>query len=284
MHRRQDEWIQASALNSKKLYIDALNFNEAFGFTLKKWDIRYAKKLITAFVNATKQSSLTIEVFINAGIESDEDLAKWKQRREEEIKMERKVVPQGNSVILGDIFRSLGVDVLYSEKHDLDDCLASYAQHDGAAILSNDGDYFRYRQRKWEQFGKFKINEQGQLLLLRRFENKSKEQPSPRNILTPKPEMLLQDPSMNSVASLKIYRRGIPSALVKLCGNPHGKVVPLRRGVYAKLGIKEKVREEWPEWKENKVEWHIEDVTQDTEALSYFELSPQVLFEKFFFR
>jgi len=87
---------------------------------------------------------------------------------------------------------------------------------------------------------------------------------------------------MHSVASLKIYRRGVPSALVKLCGNPHGKIVLLRRAVYAKLEIKEKVREEWPEWKENKVEWHNEEVTPDTEALSYFELSPQALFEKFF--
>jgi len=238
---------------------------------------------MTTFVTAARKAGLELKVFIDAGIESDEALAKWRSRREEDVKLERRDVPQGNSVLVGDIFHSLGVEVLYSAANqDLDDCLASFAFHDRASILSNDGDYFRYRKRNWEQFGKFKI-QNGNLLLCCRYENPNKEKPSARDILAPKPTMCTEDPSMVTVISHKTYKRGAPSALVKLCGNPHGKVIPLRQALYAKMGILEKVLEEWPEWDETerKVTWHQEYVSPNPDT-SLFELTPEELFHKFF--
>jgi len=219
-------------------------------------------------------------------MESDETVNIWRERREQDVLKEIKAVPQGNSVILGDIFTELHVEVCYSgSNQDLDDCLASCAYHDKASILSNDGDFFRYEPITWQQYGKFKF--QGdKLLLCKRFVNKHKELPSPRKILVPKPDMPTENPCMVDVMSLKLYRRGVPSALVKLCGNIHAKVTPLRRALYAQLGLgsSEKVTEEWPEWDSTKeqVKWHKEEVGPDPEGITMFSETPEVLFTKFF--
>jgi hypothetical protein len=281
--KKVEQWDTPSI--GSKLYVDALNFSEEFGFTTKEWNIQHAVTCITTFVNATRQNKIEVVVFIDAGIGSKEGSDKWRSRQEVSVRTERRGVPQGTNVLVGEIFRGLGVKVFYSgPQQDLDDCLASHATIDGANLLSNDGDYFRYTGRKYVQYGKFKVTSYGDLLLLRRVENKWKEAPEPRPILKPKPIMLVEDPSLVTLQSDFLYVRGAPSPLVKLCGNPHGKVTSLRAALYARVGVKERVLEIWPEWDEIKkeVKWHDVKIEPDCTKLALFERTPQELFTQFF--
>jgi hypothetical protein len=56
----------------------------------------------------------------------------------------RKNVPHGLAGLLGDLFRECGVEVVYSDKDDNDDTLAWHAHADGADVLSDDKDFFRW--------------------------------------------------------------------------------------------------------------------------------------------
>jgi len=236
--------------NRKLLYVDVLNYSNDFGFTLKTWNLGYPIIKIAQFVNAARRSKWDLVIFIDAGIESEEALEKWRSRREEEVKREYRDVPQGLSVLVGDIFLSFGIKVYYSPySADNDDCIASHANADGADILSNDKDFFRYIDHKYKRYGKFEIVD-GYLLLSGGFPPKLKPgvpKPLPRTFIDP-PKMLTHNPSFNSVKHLNYYRRGAPSSLVKLLGNPHCLFVGLRSSIYAKMGRTQAVKEEFPEW------------------------------------
>lgn len=234
----------------KLLYVDGLNFSNDFGFVTKTWTLNFPVVKIEKFVSAAKKSGWTLVVFIDAGIESAEALAKWRSRREEEVRREYRDVPQGLSVLMGDIFRSLGVTVYYSPfSADNDDCIASHAQRDRADILSNDKDFFRYIDHTYQRYGKFEIDESG-LTLKGTYPPKANPNypaPTPKTFIEP-PMMLIYNPSFNSVHHLNYYRRGAPSSLVKLLGNPHCLFAGLRASIYAKMGKTEPVDEELPEW------------------------------------
>ena len=280
--KRNNEWEALG--RGGKLYVDALNFSAEFGFTVKRWGLQRARTCISRFVDATRRSGVTIVIFIDAGIGSEEGSLKWRSRLEANVQEERRGVLQGTNVFMGDMFRERGVTVFYSEpQQDLDDCLASHATHDGANILSNDGDYFRYIGRKYKQYGKWKIDSKGDLIVRRRREKKEKT-PEARRVLDPAPLMLSHDPSLVNLESTLLYFRGAPSPLVKLCGNPHGKVIALRAALYARLGIEVRIREEWPDWNENEDQlmWHVAEVEPDSSGLSLFEKTPEDLFVRFF--
>lgn len=85
--------------------------------------------------------------------------------------------------------------------------------------------------------------------------------------------MLLSNPGFVSVKSARLYLRGAPSPLVKLYGNPHAKLVNLRRAIYAKMGCTSAIREEWPEWDSttNRVRWHRDEVEPSHEFDALFE-------------
>lgn len=248
----------------KLLYVDVLNFSNDFGFTTRTWNLGNPVIKIAQFCNAARRSKWELVVFIDAGIESDEALTKWRSRREEEVKREYRDVPQGLSVLVGDIFRSFGIKVYYSPySADNDDCIAAHANADGADILSNDKDFFRYIDHRYKRYGKFDIVD-GHLLLSGGFPPKSKPgfpEPSAKTIIDP-PKMLSYNPSFNSVEHLNYYRRGAPSSLVKLMGNPHCLFSGLRGSIYAKMGKTEAVKEEFPEWDRGieSVVWRVSHV------------------------
>ena len=73
-------------------------------------------------------------------------------------------MPQGSNALLGMMLSRAGVEVVYSAEADNDDTIASHAQADGAAILSQDKDMFRYNGRKYTVYSEFAVTE-GQLLL-----------------------------------------------------------------------------------------------------------------------
>jgi hypothetical protein len=58
-----------------------------------------------------------------------------------------------------------GVEAFYSCEADNDDTVASHAQHDGAAILSEDKDMFRYTPRTYKVYSDFRVSDDGFLEL-----------------------------------------------------------------------------------------------------------------------
>lgn len=254
-------------MEKKSLIVDGLNFSNDLGFVNQTWNLGLPMQRIGEFVEAAKKSGYAIKIFIDAGIESEEAIAKWKSRREEEVRGEYRDVPQGLSTLMGDIFRSFNVEVFYSPMEaDNDDCIASYAQAEGANILSNDKDFFRYQDRQYTLYGSFTIRD-GLLKLEEKRPNRPNPrfpEPSPKTIIssTNLPKMLSHNPAFNTVIKSHFYRRGAPSSLVKLLGNPNASLVHLRQAIYAKLGVTQSVLEEWPEWdsKTEQVVWHSEKV------------------------
>ncbi len=271
----------------KLLYVDALNFSNDFAFVNRTWSLKKPVKAITEFVAAATAANYQLKIFIDAGIDSEEAIAKWKLRREEEVRGEYKDVPHGLSSLMGDIFRSLGVEVFYSPLDaDNDDCLASYATADGADILSNDRDFFRYTNAKYKLYGSFTILD-GRLKLKMKDVPKPNPrfpEPPPRASLNPLPKMLTHNPAFNAVVKLGLYRRGAPSPLVKQTGNPHAKLTELRASLYLKLGRKEDVIETWPEWDDRTetVVWEKSSVTPSHEGDALFSRSLPRLLELLF--
>lgn len=105
-----------------------MNFAKDFGFTVQTWNLTHAQNRVRAFVDAAKNSGFTLTVFLDAGIQTDEAMEKWRSRREEEVRCEIRQVPQGQNVLLGDMFRACGVEVFYSPADgDNDDCIAACA-------------------------------------------------------------------------------------------------------------------------------------------------------------
>lgn len=133
------------AANEKLLVIDILNFSSKFGFTNKVWYLDDCDNKIKTFIEACKNSNYKIRIHIDASIQTEEAMEKWKSRRETEVNREQKDVPMCLSTIIGDMFRENGItDVYYSRSHDNDDTIAYYAHHGKGSILSNDMDFFRY--------------------------------------------------------------------------------------------------------------------------------------------
>ena len=62
----------------------------------------------------------------------------------------------GIQIILGQMYKDLGVRVHYSEI-DNDDTLAAYASVHGASVLSRDKDFFRYRNATYKVYSNFEI-------------------------------------------------------------------------------------------------------------------------------
>jgi len=134
------------SIQPKLLYMDALNYgSKIFGRNGDHWLIEKAVSKIRKLVKAATNSGWKLKVFIDAAIKTNETMKKWRGRREEEVRKECRAVAQGMNTLLGDAFRENGVEVLYSVEADNDDTLAAHASQDGAAILSGDQDFFRYR-------------------------------------------------------------------------------------------------------------------------------------------
>jgi hypothetical protein len=134
------------------LYIDGLN---QFGLRPRgkaskqgsKWLLKGHIHAFAEFVAAARRSGFNvIRVFIDAstGDAGSEAELKWLKRRERDVTKGKREVPQSSNVLIGDLFRALGVSPVYSVTHDCDDTIAAAAQRDEADVLSSDSDFFRY--------------------------------------------------------------------------------------------------------------------------------------------
>ena len=91
---------------------------------------------------------------------------KWRERREEDVRHGSLGMPPGISKLLGEMFTNCGVRLHFSEI-DNDDTLAAYAEKHGAAVLSRDADFFRYRNLTYTVFNSYTIYD-GKLNLKKR--------------------------------------------------------------------------------------------------------------------
>ena len=115
--------------------VDLLNYcNDFFNFPRQhlgqtsdfEENLKYGKKKIAEFVLAAQQSGYKIIGFIDKAVATGEALEKWFDRRTKEVESGHKNVFVKLSVIVGNIFSSLGVDVHYSTI-DCDDTIAAFA-------------------------------------------------------------------------------------------------------------------------------------------------------------
>ena len=205
-------------------------------------------KRIRDFVVLAKKAGIELEVFLDVGIESEEGIQKWNKRRELEVLRESKAVPQGMTQLMADIFRLYDVKVFFSDSNDCDDCIASYAQLNGADILSNDGDFIRYTYQNkkctFKVYSHFETRE-GELFIQTKYFN-PKIEVKEREVIEPLPIMATIDPTFIHLQRDKIYGRGCPSGLVKLVGNIDIDAQPLRKQLYYNMGIVEPVKERFP--------------------------------------
>ena len=123
------------------------------------------------------------------------------------------------------MFRRCNVPVVYSKEADNDDTIAFHAHADGAAILSGDGDFFRYKDASytvWADFDRTLIH-QGRLVL-RPHSNENKRKNTSVRELGP-PPAVYSEVGFSFLNVFSVYRIGAPSPLVRLMGvNPHAVV------------------------------------------------------------
>jgi hypothetical protein len=74
--------------------------------------------------------------------------------------------PPFKETLLGDAFRMCNIPVLYSFNSDNDDSLAAHAQRDSASILSEDQDYFRYKNTTFTIYKNFTESKKSLVLSL----------------------------------------------------------------------------------------------------------------------
>jgi hypothetical protein len=169
------------------LYMDAMNFaREFFCHADHAASILGAHKKISSFCMAAEKSGWTVVAFIDMACVSEEAMTKWKQRREREIRMMERRMPQGMSLMMGDAFHACGVEVRFSAEADCDDTIASHAQLDGAQVLSQDSDFFRYKGASYTVFQGFTIVK-GQLALIPHERSSIKPGTKARGLLNPCP-------------------------------------------------------------------------------------------------
>lgn len=268
----------------KKLYVDGLNFSEQLCFVKKVWHIPTMEAGVKRFVSACRATGWEPTIFIDAGIESGEALEKWKTRREKEVLEAVKDVPHGTSSLMGDMFRENGVKVHYSPWNaDNDDCLAYFAQRDGAAVLSNDIDFARYIGKTYEQFGSFgyglRFGKETIILTSKKIDER--RLPTPRELLKEEPKMIEKHPGFVCIRETGSFVRGSPCFATKFYGNLHAHVKSARRRFYYEMNL-DNVIESWPEYKDGEVKWVKEKWNRDETRSSDIQLdgtSPEFEFK-----
>eukprot|EP01118_Nematostelium_gracile_P005395 TRINITY_DN1708_c0_g1_i1.p1 TRINITY_DN1708_c0_g1~~TRINITY_DN1708_c0_g1_i1.p1 ORF type:complete len:366 (-),score=69.87 TRINITY_DN1708_c0_g1_i1:39-1136(-) len=261
----QDNSKTTESSSTKLLLVDGLNYSHRFflGFNRKWMTPLEAESKAQRMIKAAKASGWRLEVFIDLDYGTEEAANKWIKRRETEVTMQRRIIPQGTNVLLGEIFARNGVPVHYS-LIDNDDTIASFAQHYGGTILSADRDMFRYEGANYEVYADWEIVN-GEFRLIEHDSATHKSGPR-RPIITPPPKtassyrLSFEDPKTDR------YLRGTPSALTKRFGNAHLLLRPLRQASYARFG-REYMIEIFPIWdeKERTVKWTNDRVEADPE-------------------
>ena len=234
--------------------MDGMNFAGGFfGYTKRPgvWNITASFKRVAKLVEAAERSQIMLKCFLDDTAPSEEASKKWKTRRVREIRAGEKNVPQGSGILLGDMFRELGIEVYYSDVADNDDTLAFYAQHDGADVLSGDKDMFRYVGSTFKVYDSWHFSKQGELIL----KEKKFVEISEKDLREIGPLPRLKDRVSHTFGG--VVKRGTVTCLTRRLGlSPHRVITPLRHALYNSLGVTGPIAEHWPEWVNNHVEWY----------------------------
>lgn len=90
----------------KLLYVDGLNYaSTRFFVSPSHWDVAIAAENVTNFVAAAKASGFSLKVFLDAAIPSEEAQKKWIDRREREVRSEKRNVPHGMNLMTAELFK-----------------------------------------------------------------------------------------------------------------------------------------------------------------------------------
>jgi len=246
---------------SKEIYLDGFNFIEKF-FTLEKksdtlanfWDLQEPFLKIKQLVSALRNSNYLLKVFIKGDNVSKDEKDKSKRRREQELRFEQTSTPPNIPILLWSFFMELNVPVFFTYQESFDDTIVSYAQQSKAIILTSNQKLFKYKNREFRIFEKYKISQNGSISFvpLRNMKNWQKEKP-----ILPAPAKVLTKDLLSYLWPMKKELiMGCPTPFVRRFGNPYLTLRPLRQAVYVRLGIK-KMIEVIPFWdKQNgSVEW-----------------------------
>lgn len=236
------------------LYMDVMNFARWIFLQRDEWNLDKANGRVRMLVEAAQNSGYELRGFIDASIQSEETRLKWRSRREKQVRTMTRDVPQGLACLVGEMFQAFGIDIHYSVERDNDDTLAFFAHADGADVLSADSDFFRYQDAKYRIFKDFIIKRRHLTLVLH---TGGLKPDVPIRALEPKPATEGTMPRLIEVFHKRLFVGGAPSPLVRVLGNPHCVVRPLRQALYARLGIQGAVREEFPVWNGSKTVWDI---------------------------
>lgn len=211
------------------LYIDLLNFWEHF-FPRNDWNLIRAHERVKAFIEAAKASGYNISCFIDHSNSTEEADAKWRSRREDDIKGGRREVPIKLSTFLGDMFRKENIPLHYSDGTDNDDTLAAFAEIDGAIVLSGDKDFFRYEGSTFRLFDTVSVEEGRMVLTQKRKAANIRDKASTRSLLTEKPSTL----AYPTYTLGEKFLMGTPSPLTRQLNMSTNRVLtPLRHTVFA---------------------------------------------------
>ncbi|KAG0287898.1 hypothetical protein BGZ96_008262, partial [Linnemannia gamsii] len=268
--------------NPRLVYVDGMNYSDRFFTVGDHWCFREARDNISKMVKHARESNIVLKVFLDAYIETDEAILKWRSRREKEVRDRIRNMPQAMNVLLGEMFTMAGVVVAYSVDADNDDTLASHAHHDRAAVMSRDKDFLRYNGSSYRIYEDFSYKHE-YLHLIPRRSTYLRPEITKRDIHKPKPVVRSTDPGFVTLPDF--YLRGSPSPLTRDCGNLHITVRSLRQAYYASLGIKTPVREEFPTYRtsddDEGVVWLKENVLPSDEYNDLLK-SPEKAYEHYF--
>mmetsp|Transcript_2305 Transcript_2305/g.3481 ORF Transcript_2305/g.3481 Transcript_2305/m.3481 type:complete len:434 (-) Transcript_2305:42-1343(-) len=260
----------------KVLYMDAANFSASFFPMWRRWDLNQASMYAQRFCSACKNSGYKVVAFFDQNMLTTEAQKKWRKRREREVRRGERTVPQGCLRLVGDMLAENGMAIRYSVEADNDDTVASWAQHDGASVLSGDNDFLRYRNATYTLYSDFSIKKRKLVLLKQVGVRKS----SWRDIIVPPPETGSCNPFRDCVEQ-GTYLRGSPSPLAEL-GNIHIRIRPLRAALYHSLGL-DSVEEEFPVRDYNKQCVWDKKAVKPNESCAELLLSPETAVEQFSF-
>jgi hypothetical protein len=211
--------IQNIHSQKKLLYVDGLNYCRDFFTGGPKWiSPQKVTQRVYKFVRSAQNSGWTLEVFIDMAAVTDETLIKWKNRRKKEIKERVRNMPQGCNALLGEMFKRAGVRVHYSYEADCDDTIVAYAHANGASILSQDNDMFRYTEANITVYSQYSLKNGGISLKLHKNDGKMA---SPRKVISPPPATLENILDLSIIRKSLSYLRGSPSPLTRDLGNLH---------------------------------------------------------------
>lgn len=224
----------------RPLFVDGLNVANSFFSPTHHWHLPIAHHKIKKFVAACRGAGYEPTIFMDAGARTSDAAAKARRRTAKNIRALMRRNPMGLQAMMGDMFKECNVDVRYAVEAECDHTLASWAVMEGADVLSQDKDYYRYRWRG-EPAPIVNIYEsylvQGGFLSLIPSSPPVRRRP-PLELLDPPPSFST-DYYASTIKELRensVFRRGAPTSLMRILGtNPHLDALPLRAAWYARL-------------------------------------------------